>query len=162
MEKALPYQVEQVAPLKFGAKWKYVTDHAPESISAPGYFRNCAHFFETGCEIEVMAWLAQGYAKATFHVVASSPQEVVIEVGPGGWTEYGAKRAKSPAKAPVRPKTENAAKDSEFINGKAVWKGMRERWVVFIGNRAVAKGLDKDTAHAVARGDKPLPQQKAA
>ena len=151
MLKVYPGDIEQVAPLKHGSKWKYVTDHPMKAIPSENYFQPAHLFFEPGCEIEVMVRLERGFAKASFHVVRSQPDGVVVEMGPGGWSKYG-----------TAPKMEAAEDTPTYVEGKAAWKGTKERWVVAAGGRVVVRGLDKQTALAVARGEQPVPKEKAA
>lgn len=58
-----------------------------------------------------------------------------------------------PSLKPVAPKEEYASNS----NWRAEHKG-RGVWAVFDGDREIVSGLDKDEAHAIARGDKAVPE----
>ena len=151
-------RAHQSGPTLLENIYRYDTNHTTKQVEVPGYFYTLALRWlrERGDMITVFCWEGEQrkspFRIARFIVADVNPNAIVME-RVGEWHR---------CKASLDKKDETDVNDlvEEFVqqDGEIKWHGPHHKYVVLVDGKQVAKGLDKEEAQAVARGDMPIPK----
>ena len=148
---------EYVSPLKFATQLSYFTTHQIAAVESDDYFANALNIVNAGDEIRVSCRAPNGWSKALFEVISARRGLVTVE-RITDWRHGGPRK---PAETPVLDPfidTIHVPEDCEVRH-----KVANQFYIVgMVSETVYATVVGKARAHAIARGDEPLPEAKAA